>query len=89
MRTPVFILSFFLLPIVVYGGNDDSVFYAKINDLIRNSERMYKLSHNENPLFAEIYNLNDFALEYKIAKLNDESPVELYLDKDVKQWLFP
>ena len=87
MRTPVFILSFFLLPIVVYGGNDDSVFYAKINDLIRNSERMYKLSHNENPLFAEIYNLNDFALEYKIAKLNDESPVELYFDKDVKKWI--
>ncbi len=81
------VILLFVLSGQVRGGNDDSVFYAKINDLIRNSERMYKLTHEEKPLFAEIYNLNDFALEYKIAKLNDASPIEMYFDKDVKKWI--
>ena len=71
----------------IFADKEDSVFYARVNDLISGSEKMYNLSHEKEPKFLCSMNLNDFVLEYNIAKLNDISPIEMYFDEDVKKWI--
>ncbi len=82
----LFINSFLFTFSISFAGNNDSAFYGKISDLIRSSSEMYYLTHSEKELNINA-ELNDFMVEYNIAKLNKTSPIELYFDKDVKKWI--
>lgn len=80
-------IIFFLTTLgISLAGNNDSAFYSKISDLIHSSSEMYKLTHYTNEINLNT-ELNDFMVEYNIAKLNKTSPIELYFDKDVKKWI--
>jgi membrane-bound lytic murein transglycosylase D len=80
------ILSLLFILKTSIAGNNDSAYYSKITDLINSSKKMYYLTHSTTNLNTDL-ELNDFMVEYNIAKLNETSAIELYFDDDVKKWI--
>ncbi len=89
MKKIIFISSIlcFLAAHNVFAGGKDSTYYHKISSFLESSSKLYEESHSATVNNESVSLLNSFLLEYRIAKLNKQTPISLYYDKDVEKWL--